>query len=46
MEGLRKFLNSAKLKIVFLWNIVDLPSDYDCDDIEIGLSEVFAFAEK
>lgn len=44
--GIKEILNSAKLKNNLSWNIVELPSDYDCDDIELGLSEVFTFAER
>lgn len=44
--GIKEILNSAKLKNSLSWNIVDLPSDYDCEDSDKGLSEVFSFVEK
>jgi hypothetical protein len=44
--GVKEILNSANLKNSLSWNIIDLPSDYDCEDPDKGLTEVFSFVSK
>lgn len=47
MDGeIKNILLSVGLKNDLKWNVIDLPCDYDCEDAEQGLSDVYDFVAK